>query len=145
MIIPTLKTGRAHPHPEPIGGGTFSAVELMPGDRSVIMLDQRLLPMVERYEFMSRPEQVADAVSTLLVRGAPAIGIAVAYGMVLAAASAIGDAETFRGAMQAADGLFRRTRPTAVNLGWALERMRVTVNEVAELAPAQRAMKLAVA
>jgi methylthioribose-1-phosphate isomerase len=141
-MIPTLQTGRAHPHPEPIGGKSFSAVELMPGDRNVVMLDQRKLPVLERNEFMTRPEQVAEAISTLMVRGAPAIGIAAAYGMVLAASQAAGDAEEFLAAMQQADELFRRTRPTAVNLAWALERIRVKILEVAKQPHPQRVMRI---
>ena len=107
----------------------------MPGDRNVVILDQRRLPGVERYEFASRPEQVADAIATLMVRGAPAIGIAAAYGMVLAAAACQEPGERFLAAMQVADGLFRRTRPTAVNLAWALERMRAVVARAASRRP----------
>src|SRR5262249_42075960 len=102
--IPTLRTGRAHPHPEPISRGSFSTIQLMPGDRNVVILDQRLLPGVERYEFFSRLEQVAHAISTLMVRGAPAIGIAAAYGLVLGAVAAQGDKSEFLADMQAADG-----------------------------------------
>ena len=49
--VPTLRTGQAHPHPQPIGGQAYSAVELMPGYR-VVVLDQRKLPSFERYEFI---------------------------------------------------------------------------------------------
>jgi methylthioribose-1-phosphate isomerase len=84
--IPTLRTGHAHPHPEPLSGAKYSAVELMPGDRAVVMLDQRLLPRLERYDVLPTAEQVAEAIENLAVRGAPAIGIAAAYGMALAAA-----------------------------------------------------------
>ncbi|MEO6419261.1 MAG: S-methyl-5-thioribose-1-phosphate isomerase [Polyangiaceae bacterium] len=115
----------------------------MPGDHSVVLLDQRKLPGVERYEFYSRVEQVAEAVSTLMVRGAPAIGIAVAYALVLGAVAAKGGKSEFLDAMQVFDGALRRTRPTAVNLAWALERMRVRVVEVAELPPAERVTRLA--
>jgi methylthioribose-1-phosphate isomerase len=141
--VPTLRTGRAHPHPEPLSGASYSAVELMPGDRAVVLLDQRRLPSVERYEFYSRVEQVADAISTLTVRGAPAIGITVAYALVLGAVSATGGKNEFLDAMQQCDGALRRTRPTAVNLAWALERMRTRVVEVADFAPEQRVARLA--
>jgi len=142
--IPTLRTGRAHPHPEPLSQTSFSAVELMPGDRNVVLLDQRQLPGVERYEFFSRPEQVAHAISTLMVRGAPAIGIAAAYGMVLAAGLCAEAKPAFLEAMQIADGVLRRTRPTAVNLAWALERMRVTVVRVADQPHPRRVMELGI-
>ncbi|WP_394821202.1 S-methyl-5-thioribose-1-phosphate isomerase [Pendulispora albinea] len=140
--IPTLKTGRAHPHPEPLSGSLFSAAELMPGDRHVVMLDQRLLPRIERYEIFSRVEQVADAISTMKVRGAPAIGIAAAYGLVLAAGFIEGSRERFLESMQTADKLLRRTRPTAVNLAWALDRMARTVARIAGEAPIQRVLAL---
>ena len=93
--VPTLRTGQAHPHPEPIGGEHYSAVELMPGYR-VVVLDQRKLPSVERYEFLARVDEVADAIRDMLVRGAPAIGVCAAYGMVTAAAAAKGDARRVR-------------------------------------------------
>jgi methylthioribose-1-phosphate isomerase len=121
--VPTLRTGQAHPHPEPIGGSTYSAVELMPGYR-VVMLDQRRLPAIERYEYFSRPEEVATAIRDMIVRGAPAIGIAAAYGMVAAALGEKGDEASFLQGMEKADAVLRAARPTAVNLAWALDRMR---------------------
>lgn len=120
--VPTLRTGQAHPHPDPIGGSAYSAVELMPGYR-VVMLDQRKLPSVERYEFYSRVDEVAQAIRDMVVRGAPAIGITAAYGMATAAMAARGPAPEFLEAMKVADGMLRATRPTAVNLAWALDRM----------------------
>jgi methylthioribose-1-phosphate isomerase len=140
--IPTLMTGRAHPHPEPISGARYSAVELMPANL-VVMLDQRRLPRIERYETMSRVEEVAEGIRAMVIRGAPAIGIAAAYGMVLAAHSERGDAETFTQKMVAADALLRATRPTAVNLGWALDRMRATAQVVASLDAMARTVKMA--
>ncbi len=108
----------------PLSGATYSAVELMPGDREVALLDQRALPVVERYDRFDRVEQVAVAIETLAVRGAPAIGIAAAYGIVLAAARAEAAAPAaFAAAMSAAQERLRSTRPTAVNLAWALDRM----------------------
>ena len=120
--VPTLRTGQAHPHPEPIGGSAYSAVELMPGYR-LVMLDQRKLPTIERYEYFSRVDEVAQAIRDMVVRGAPAIGIAAAYGMVAAAMGARGDAASFLEAMKTADATLRSARPTAVNLAWALDRM----------------------
>jgi methylthioribose-1-phosphate isomerase len=96
-------------------------VELSPGDREVVMLDQRALPGDERYARLVRVEQVAEAIETLAVRGAPAIGIAAAYGLVLAAAEEAGKgrgAEPFVSSMTFAAERLRRTRPTAVILGW---------------------------
>jgi methylthioribose-1-phosphate isomerase len=143
-FIPTLRTGRAHPHPEPISGATYSAVELMPGDRSVVILDQRKLPVTEKYEMLNRPEQVADAISEMLVRGAPAIGIAGAYGLVLAAATTSKDTgREFSDAMQKAADALRATRPTAVNLAWALDRMMRLAAEITTVAGPERIARLA--
>jgi len=146
--IPTLKTGRAHPHPEPLSGAPYSAVELMPGDQRVAMLDQRLLPRLERYEMLSTAGQVADAIRTMMVRGAPAIGVAAAYGLVLAAseaASANGDAAAFVETMTRAAEALLATRPTAKNLAWALGRMMSEVPRVAARPPGERREKLAAA
>jgi methylthioribose-1-phosphate isomerase len=83
-------------------------------DGALLVLDQRALPREERWIRCESVDQVADCIRTLAVRGAPAIGIAAAYAMALAAA---------RGEdLPAAAGTLRATRPTAVNLGWALER-----------------------
>jgi methylthioribose-1-phosphate isomerase len=79
-------------------------------DGALLLLDQRALPGEERWIRCERPEEVADAIRTLAVRGAPAIGIAAAYAMALADDG------------PAAAELLRSTRPTAVNLAWALER-----------------------
>ncbi len=98
-------------HPAPLSEASYSAVELLPGDREVVMLDQRKLPIEEEYVRLTSVEQVATAIETMVVRGAPAIGIAAAYGVVLAAGDEAGIAR------------LGRTRPTAVNLAWALERM----------------------
>jgi len=130
-------------HPAPLSGASYSAVELMPGDREVELLDQRALPVVERYERLDRVEQVAEAIETLAVRGAPAIGIAAAYGLVLAAAGESGDSAAFVAAMGRAADRLRATRPTAVNLAWALDRMAGVVREVASRSAGERVERLA--
>ncbi|HEX4448404.1 MAG TPA: S-methyl-5-thioribose-1-phosphate isomerase, partial [Polyangiaceae bacterium] len=133
------------PHPAPLSGAPYSAVELMPGDREVVLLDQRALPAIERYDRLDRVEQVATAIETLAVRGAPAIGIAAAYGLVLAAAGETGGPAAFAAAMDAAGHRLRSTRPTAVNLAWAIERMARTALEIAALDPAARTARMAAA
>jgi methylthioribose-1-phosphate isomerase len=89
------------------------------------LLDQTLLPLREVVRHYARWEDVAQAIRTLVVRGAPAIGVAAAYGVVLAARES--RATTFDGLVAdleiAIKGL-AATRPTAVNLFWALDRMR---------------------
>jgi methylthioribose-1-phosphate isomerase len=120
----TLPAGRAHAHPEPISGAPYSAVELMPGDRAVLVLDQRALPKTERYEHLTEWTQIEEAIRTMMVRGAPAIGIAAAYALVLAASRGT---DTLRAA---ADAL-GKARPTAVNLAHAI----ATMMRAAEIDP----------
>jgi len=122
----------ALPHPDPISGASYSAVELSPGNREVVLLDQRRLPSAEEYLRLRSVEEVARAIEQLAVRGAPAIGIAAAYGVVIAAAEGSGVA--------AAIERLRRTRPTAVNLAWALERMACVGADLEALAREARAI-----
>ncbi len=139
----TLAAGHAHTHPAPLSGASYSAVELQPDNRTVLLLDQRLLPRAERYASLTNVEQVADAITNLAVRGAPAIGIAAAYGLVLAAASAPEDPADFVEALERAHARLLSTRPTAVNLAWALARLLRTARDAASLEPADRLAKLA--
>jgi len=129
------------PHPKPLSLAPYSAVELSLTNDEVILLDQRRLPLEEHYDRLLHLDDVALAIETLAVRGAPAIGIAAAYGLVLAAARA--GQGSFLDAMQQADERLRRTRPTAVNLAWALDRMRGVVREVEARSPPERLDRLA--
>jgi methylthioribose-1-phosphate isomerase len=79
------------------------------------ILDQRRLPHEEVWIGCETAGDVADAIRTLAVRGAPAIGIAAAYGLVLAAGKG-------RGSVEHAAGILMEARPTAVNLAWAVRR-----------------------
>lgn len=88
------------------------------------LLDQRIIPQREEYVVCDSAPQVADAIRAMVVRGAPAIGIAAAYGVVLSAASAsIRNADGWRESVAAELAMLAQARPTAVNLGWALDRM----------------------
>jgi methylthioribose-1-phosphate isomerase len=82
---------------------------------ALLLLDQRALPQKETWLRLENWGQVRDAIRDMAVRGAPAIGIAAAYGMALAARNNSDRA--------AADKGLRESRPTAVNLFWALDRM----------------------
>ncbi len=108
----------AVPHPAPISGSSYSAVELLPDNDSVVMLDQRLLPNEVIYRRLRTLDEMALAIKDMWVRGAPAIGIAAAYGMVLAARAADSPPQ-----LRAYGATLCATRPTAVNLRWAVERM----------------------
>ena len=89
----------------------------------IALLDQTQLPVREVWLDLCTPEEVAEAICSLRVRGAPAIGIAAAYGVVLASHT-----DQPHEAVECAIGLLESTRPTAVNLSWALARMRSVTN-----------------
>ena len=100
--------------------------------KSLELLDQRKLPFATEYLCCRDVDEVADAIRSLAVRGAPAIGIAAAWGVVLAARTI--DAASATEAMQALEPAFQRlnaARPTAVNLAWALARMRAALARAA--------------
>ena len=86
------------------------------------LLDQTRLPAEERWLRYTAPASVAQAIQTMVVRGAPAIGIAAAYAMVLAAREAAGRPDV-SAHMARARAVLAASRPTAVNLFWALDRM----------------------
>jgi methylthioribose-1-phosphate isomerase len=94
-------------------------------DEGVRMLDQRLLPTEETYLTLRSYEEVAEAIKKMAVRGAPAIGVSAAMGLALGAKQSVGtsiaDLEFDFNYMCDVMGA---TRPTAVNLFWAIERMR---------------------
>lgn len=92
-------------------------------DEQVIMIDQRLLPHKESYIRCRDYTEVAEAIETMVIRGAPAIGVAAAYGMVLAVRR-VGHKESLKTEFGAAYERLERTRPTARNLFWALEHMK---------------------
>jgi methylthioribose-1-phosphate isomerase len=94
-------------------------------DDSCYMLDQRLLPTEEKWYAYRDYREVAEAIKTMVVRGAPAIGVAAAYGAAFAAAELAEQApEDFSHRFAACCAELGATRPTAVNLFWALERMQ---------------------
>jgi len=94
-------------------------------DGQVHLIDQRLLPAEYRINAYDTYEAVADAIRTMVVRGAPAIGAAAAYGYALAAYhSTATDYPALVQAMNNAHDVLAQSRPTAVNLFWALARMK---------------------
>jgi methylthioribose-1-phosphate isomerase len=97
----------------------------------VVMIDQRLLPNREDYPVFRTYTEVADAIRSMVVRGAPAIGVAAAMGVALGAKSLDPDQSegSFDEALQPIYQSLAATRPTAVNLFWALERMRDVVRQ----------------
>ena len=114
-----------------IDGKAWRTIWLEEGGRSVGVIDQTLLPHRFETRSLATVEQAAEAISTMVVRGAPLIGVAGAYGLMLA----LQQDPTDR-ALAAAFERLNDTRPTAVNLRWALERVR---QRVASLPEAERA------
>lgn len=90
------------------------------------MVDQRKLPGQEVYVHARTYEEVAEAIETMVIRGAPAIGVAAAMGVALGAEKIADDLDAglAREAYEKIQARLHRTRPTAVNLFWALKRMR---------------------
>src|SRR5689334_22189718 len=103
--------------PQPALSGTrYSAAELSAAGDRVFLLDQRELPLREVYTTLRDADAVAEAIRAMVVRGAPAIGIAAAYGMALASRQAIAaDEAGYRTAMREAGIVLAAARPTAVN------------------------------
>ena len=101
-------------------------------DDAVVMIDQRKLPSAEVYVTCKTAKDVAKAIKTMVIRGAPAIGVAAAMGIALGMrrSSATGTKQ-FTTEFQKVCELMAGTRPTAVNLFWAIERMKKTFADVA--------------
>ena len=98
-------------------------------DNSVIMIDQTKLPNVLEYVTYTDFNQVADAIRTLVIRGAPAIGVAGAFGLALASLqSSATNKDELISYMQNAKKILFETRPTAVNLGWGLNKIMEVAN-----------------
>jgi len=94
------------------------------------MIDQRILPAEFKYISYTTANQVADGIRDMVVRGAPAIGCAAAYGVALAALNLQDtDNDKFDRGMGDAFSVLAQSRPTAINLFWAIDRMRNKMNE----------------
>ncbi|UCF38189.1 MAG: S-methyl-5-thioribose-1-phosphate isomerase, partial [Acidobacteriota bacterium] len=90
----------------------------------VVMLDQRRLPDEEVYNVYCSVDEVAEAIQSMVIRGAPAVGIAAAMGVAVAVHSQP-ETESIQTVFDSACAKLQATRPTARNLFWALERMRI--------------------
>ena len=90
----------------------------------LVILDQTLLPNEIRYLHLTKKEEIWEAINKLRVRGAPAIGVAAAYGLyVVARTFDCHDSASFIASLKNAAAYLNSSRPTAVNLSWALRRM----------------------
>ena len=113
-----------------IDGQPFRSIWLAEDGWSVEIIDQTLLPHEFRIRLLQSCDDAAEAISVMRVRGAPLIGATAAYGVALAMRSDASD-----GALERALAELLETRPTAVNLRWALSLMKA---ELEGLAPGQR-------
>ncbi|NLW59422.1 MAG: S-methyl-5-thioribose-1-phosphate isomerase [Firmicutes bacterium] len=104
--------------------------------RSLVLLDQTQLPEKEVYLVCKDYRAVADAIRRLAVRGAPAIGVAGAFGVVLGAYELLRQEKDFFAGLEAVFAELAGTRPTAVNLFWALGRMEQVVTVHRQDSPA---------
>lgn len=93
---------------------------------TLTLLDQRKLPHTETYLHYTNPEEVAQAITDMVVRGAPAIGITAAYAIVL---GALAQTQHTQLSLEDAFTTLAASRPTAVNLFWALDKMQQTLTE----------------
>src|ERR687897_3044206 len=102
-------------------------------DDVIVMVDQRKLPAQEIYVRCRTAGEVAKAIKTMVIRGAPAIGVAAAFGIALGMRkSTATGTQKFAAEFYKACELMASTRPTAVNLFWAIERMKRTFAAGAE-------------
>src|SRR3954470_24465796 len=98
----------------------------------VVMIDQRKLPTVEEYPVFKTYQEVADAIRVMVVRGAPAIGVAAAMGVALGIReSNAKNVDELHREFDEITTTLASTRPTAVNLFWAIERMKRVFKEIA--------------
>ncbi|HEY84783.1 MAG TPA: S-methyl-5-thioribose-1-phosphate isomerase [Chloroflexi bacterium] len=109
---------------------TFHSIEWKDG--MLRLLDQRALPHQTRYNTYTTAQDVADAIRQMVTRGAPAIGAAAAYGLALTAQrSQAANPARLLVELEADAEILRQSRPTAVNLFWAIERVMKRVNDPA--------------
>jgi methylthioribose-1-phosphate isomerase len=112
-------------------------------DGRVEMIDQRLLPATVQYVQCDSAASVAEAIRSMVIRGAPAIGCAAAYGVAVEAIRlAKENPATFARDMAHALQTIGNSRPTAVNLTWALKRMQRRLEAVGQASPAETASTL---
>ena len=117
--------------------GQYVGVQAIRWDTDkLLLLDQRILPDKEEYISYVDVNAVADAIRNMVVRGAPAIGITAAYGVVLAARARFNASlSDWKQQIESDLETLSLSRPTAVNLFWAIERMRRVINDISNEMP----------
>ncbi|MFZ6029043.1 MAG: S-methyl-5-thioribose-1-phosphate isomerase [Chloroflexota bacterium] len=109
----------------------YRAIQWIDNPPAVRMLDQRLLPQEVQYLDYTDYRHLANAIRDMVIRGAPAIGLAAAYGMALAAFQGPDSLPALRLTIHHAADTLKAARPTAVNLSWAVDRLRNRLNDAA--------------
>ena len=104
-------------------------------NEGVVMIDQTRLPALEEYVTCRNYKEVAEAIRTMIIRGAPAIGVAAAMGVAIGVAAA--DPANLDAELGVISKELAGTRPTAVNLFWAIDRMNRVYSEVRHLSYAE--------
>ena len=105
----------------------YNIIPVKWSDEGVLMLDQRLLPTEEVWLTLKTYDEVAAGIKDMVVRGAPAIGVSAAYGIALGAKNFVGtNVDDLADEIEFMSDVLAKTRPTAVNLFWAIDRMNRT-------------------
>lgn len=99
-------------------------------EKGVVMIDQRLLPAEEVYNTYATVEEVAEAIVTMVIRGAPAIGVSAAMGIALGVKN-LDESGSLEKDFERICGILHSTRPTAKNLFWAISRMKKLFHSLA--------------
>lgn len=109
---------------------------------SVSVLDQRLLPVQERYSSYSHYHGMVASIKDMEIRGAPAIGIAAAMGIALAAKNIEAvNIDVYKNELRAAVDMFAATRPTAVNLFWTINRVKPIIDKTGDIEELRRLLE----
>src|SRR5512134_3520245 len=120
-----IKCGRLRGHIRMFRPGGLPLLPTVGFDRdAVVLIDQRRLPDEEVYLRCRDHKEVARAIKDMAIRGAPAIGVAAAYGLALGVSLAKGEGDGLLAEFEEMAAELGATRPTAVNLFWAIARMR---------------------
>ncbi len=105
----------------------YNIIPVKWSDEGVLMLDQRLLPTEEKWLTLKTADEVAAGIKDMVVRGAPAIGVSAAYGIAVGAKNFVGTTVAdLEDEIEFVSDTLAKTRPTAVNLFWAIDRMNRT-------------------
>lgn len=128
MNLPWFEERLAAKHSDARMRGVIKTIEWT--EEGVRMIDQRKLPAIEEYPLFRSYQEVAEAIRSMVIRGAPAIGVAAAMGVALGVRDSQAQSpEEQRKHFDEIVATLRSTRPTAVNLFWALDRMTLVFDE----------------